>query len=634
MDIATCLTYDHLPVGYIRLLKIDCDALGSLSGSLETMPLDDAPPYFALSYSWGTHKQDVPVYINDMVLFVSPTLARALRRLRELRMDKTELSRDIRIQWLWIDRICINQDNTPERSHQVKCMERIYARAIRTLIWLESESESETYSAWQLVDKIYDVFRKEHRDAKFFTDIPFRIYSDANHAFLGIPKWHDASWENLRTLLHQPWFTRVWIIQEVVLSRQDPIILCGELRYPWNRLGWVASWMRRNGYLRLPEVPNELQNVDTIANIRRSVNNWRLDALLVATSVKFHATDQRDKVYALLGLALECRTPKGIPEELAPNYELDARHVYTNVAMYLFQRYKTLAALTRITGVIGDESRNQREHTFEQLPSWVPNWGDFIVMERMVVKSFSWVPFSGPTELQALGFPEIYNASAGLGAKFSGCLDSSVLRIQGLKVGRIVHIVPPAKQESNENYDFSPQMMLIWKTAVLLLSSADIMDWIKSYINTTTAEQYYLGGSTAEQFLHHGSAYLFRLLSCLDVRKSVHTVSQGDFQNLITMLRELSVGGDPELYAALAKNFCFNRTFFITSDGCMGIGPSGAQIGDHIAVIFGGGVPYILRREGDGFVLVGESYVQGLMTGEAIRDWKLGKFQEESIEVR
>ncbi|KAI4870246.1 heterokaryon incompatibility protein-domain-containing protein [Hypoxylon rubiginosum] len=625
-----CVVYDPLPVGYIRLLTIDCDDSQFLSGCLETVPLEDAPPYFALSYSWGAHKQDVPIYINGMALSISRSLAGALQRLRALAMDETESNQNIRVERMWIDRICIDQGNISERSHQVEYMGHIYSRAIRTLIWLQHEPEF--YAAWQLLDKIYDVFRKEHRHAENLTDIPFRMYSDAYHASLGLPGWRDDSWESLRRLGQQLWFTRVWVIQEAVLSQQDPIILCGQVTYPWHRLGWVASWMRRNGYLRLPQVPNQLQNVDTIANIRRSSNCWRLDALLVATSIKFHATDQRDKVYALLGLAMERRTPKGIPDELTPNYELDVWQLYTNVARFLFRRYKTLPALTRTTGVKGDESRNQREYDFEQLPSWVPNWCDFTVVERMVAKSFSWVPFSGPTEIQTLGFPKHYNASSGLCAKFSDSFDPSVLRIHGLNIGKIVHIVQPAKQQSDEEYDHSSQMMSIWTTATRLLSSTNTATWIESYVKATTAEQYYLSGGTAEQFLQHGSAYLLRLLSHFPVQ-SMGVISPSDFQHLVNLLRVRSVGGDPELYSALAGNFCFNRSFFVTSNGYMGIGPSGAQVGDDIAVIFGGDVPYVLRREGNSFVFVGESYVQGLVNGEAVRDWRLGRLKEELIEV-
>ncbi|KAI2468564.1 heterokaryon incompatibility protein-domain-containing protein [Annulohypoxylon bovei var. microspora] len=613
---ADFLTYNHLPLGHIRLLNVNSDKPGVFSGHLKTVPLDDAPSYFALSYRWEKDKQDVPIHIDGMPLLIGPSLADALRRLAELGAQETGLNQDIHVKWAWIDRICINQDDIQERSRQVHYMGSIYARAVRTLIWLEPDFE--TLLAWQLISQIYDIFRKENSYAKCITDIPFRMYSDEHHAALGLPGWHDSSWQSLRRLFRQSWFTRVWIIQEVVLSREDPVIFCGLFRYPWDRLAWAASWMRRNGYLRLPQIPNEIQNVDTIANIRRCPDLWRLDALLVTTSVKCHATDPRDKVYALLGLAMESKAPNGIPHDLMPDYRLEVWQVYTNVAKFLLQEYKTLSSLTRTTGVIGDKSRAQRQQEFEQLPSWVPNWCDFTVVERVVMKSLSWVPFSGRTEIQALGFPRLYNASAGLCAKFADSVDPTMLRLLGLQADVVVNAIPPSSElQSNglhlcEECEQGPQMLSILNAAISTLSGEMATEWIGSYIKATTTEQYDLGGTTEEQMLKDGSAYLLRVFSRY-AAQDISPIPPNDFQELIRTLRLMS--------------------FFITTSGKMGIGPSSTLVGDRVAVILGGGVPYILRAEGSSYVFVGESFVHGLMDGEAIRAWRKGELFEETIEL-
>ncbi|KAI1082001.1 heterokaryon incompatibility protein-domain-containing protein [Whalleya microplaca] len=633
---SNALVYDRLPPGNIRLLYIKSNYSDVISGHLMTIPLDDAPPYFALSYRWETHKQDTRIHIDGLTLLVGPSLANALRRLRELGEQNADPNEEICVKWAWIDRICINQDDIQERSHQVQCMRLIYSHAIRTLIWLEPSFE--TSLAWQLIDQIFNVFRKENPCARYITDIPFRMYSDRNHRDYGLPEWHDISWESLRRLFLQSWFTRVWIIQEVVLSQEDPVIFCGPFKYPWNRLAWAASWMRRNGYLRLPHIPNELQNVDVIANIRRCPDNWQLDALLVATSVKCHATDQRDKVYALLGLAIESKTSRGIPNDLIPDYGLEVWQVYTNVARFLLREYKTLSSLTRTTGVIGDESRNQRQQEICRLPSWVPNWCDFTVVERAVVKSLSWVPFSGKTEVQALGFHKLYNASAGLCADFADSVDPSILRLVGLKADLVVKVVHPEVEpqpnglQFHEDYEHCPPMVSMLSIAVSILAGKATTEWIESYIKATTAEQYYLSGTTAQQTVKDGSAYLLRLLSC-PPKQHLSPILSKYFQALMGTLQSMSIGGYPELYAALARNFCFNRSFFVTWSGKMGIGPSATREGDHVAVMLGGGVPYVLREEGKGYAFVGESFVHGLMNSEAIEAWKKGELLEEVMEL-
>ena len=64
--------------------------------------------------------------------------------------------------------------------------------------------------------------------AKFLADIPSRMYSDQNHAAFGLPGWNHDLWRHLRRLFELPWFVRTWIIQEVALSREDPVILHGQ----------------------------------------------------------------------------------------------------------------------------------------------------------------------------------------------------------------------------------------------------------------------------------------------------------------------------------------------------------------------------------------------------------------------
>jgi len=60
------------------------------------------------------------------------------------------------------------------------------------------------------------------------------------------------------------------------------------------------------------------------------------------------------------------------------------------------------------------------------------------------------------------------------------------------------------------------------------------------------------------------------------------------------------------------------RAFFIDSDGRMGLAPASAVKGDDVCVLLGGPVPFILRQKKDHYKLVGESYVEGVMDGEAL----------------
>ncbi|KAH8659958.1 hypothetical protein BX600DRAFT_467000 [Xylariales sp. PMI_506] len=93
--------------------------------SLIVEKVDSAPAYDALSYAWGDDDPTVPITINGEKTLVRPNLAYALAALRGTSS-----------RLLWIDALCINQDNVSERNHQVRLMGDIYRRASKVLVWL------------------------------------------------------------------------------------------------------------------------------------------------------------------------------------------------------------------------------------------------------------------------------------------------------------------------------------------------------------------------------------------------------------------------------------------------------------------------------------------------------------------
>ncbi|KAI3544569.1 hypothetical protein CABS01_01992 [Colletotrichum abscissum] len=105
----------------IRLLRLGAADEDGIIRELrvETFYLDDAPPYFCLSYVWGTPERFLAVNCNGKMISVTQNLYHALR---------TCLNRHP-TTWFWADGICINQDNIVERSQQVLLMGNIYKGA-------------------------------------------------------------------------------------------------------------------------------------------------------------------------------------------------------------------------------------------------------------------------------------------------------------------------------------------------------------------------------------------------------------------------------------------------------------------------------------------------------------------------
>ncbi|KAF4958054.1 hypothetical protein FGADI_2684 [Fusarium gaditjirri] len=118
----------------------------SLECTFETVHLASAPPYEALSYTWGDEAASIRILLNGEVFLIRPNLAYALAALR---------SSEPRV--LWVDALCINQQDTTERNHQVGMMGDIFRRAERVLVWLGRPSsgwDSSVAGALEMAKKL------------------------------------------------------------------------------------------------------------------------------------------------------------------------------------------------------------------------------------------------------------------------------------------------------------------------------------------------------------------------------------------------------------------------------------------------------------------------------------------------
>lgn len=114
--------------------------------------LQDQPKYEALSYTWGPQVDLVDIYVNDTPFPATPNLYAALRRLR----DQIRTARDNRdSRTLWIDAICMNQQDTEEKTQQVLLMGEIYSQTANGLLWLgEQPDEPEPVTSKEQEDEV------------------------------------------------------------------------------------------------------------------------------------------------------------------------------------------------------------------------------------------------------------------------------------------------------------------------------------------------------------------------------------------------------------------------------------------------------------------------------------------------
>jgi hypothetical protein len=80
----------------------------------------------ALSYAWGRNNNKAPLRIGDQKYYINETVEAALRQIQDKASDV----------FVWVDQICINQQNDVEKGHQVQQIKEIYSEAETVVAWL------------------------------------------------------------------------------------------------------------------------------------------------------------------------------------------------------------------------------------------------------------------------------------------------------------------------------------------------------------------------------------------------------------------------------------------------------------------------------------------------------------------
>jgi hypothetical protein len=111
----------HLDLGVrcIRLVEIMSSSdPANISLKFHTYTLQNCPPYYALSYTWGDAANPKRILINGTEFSIRENLWTFLHQQTYLQ----------RTQLIWIDALCIDQGNIHERNHQVGMMAEIFSQ--------------------------------------------------------------------------------------------------------------------------------------------------------------------------------------------------------------------------------------------------------------------------------------------------------------------------------------------------------------------------------------------------------------------------------------------------------------------------------------------------------------------------
>jgi hypothetical protein len=164
----------------LRLLPKETDP-GNLRCELFDFALEDvsgqAPIYEALSYVWGSKQNLKSIILDNQSFDITPNLFSALQHLRDDKFPRV----------IWVDAVCINQNDT-EKESQIALMAEIYAKASRVVIWLgDSDGNDDPFAAIRLAAQC----STGHSAAGAFNAEVCR--------------------QNIPQLLERPWFQRIWV---------------------------------------------------------------------------------------------------------------------------------------------------------------------------------------------------------------------------------------------------------------------------------------------------------------------------------------------------------------------------------------------------------------------------------------
>jgi hypothetical protein len=288
---------------------------------------------------------------------------------------------------VWVDAICIDQENNIEKKAQVSRMHEVYTQAENVCIWL-GEGKEETPETFAFLREILDLHNFDELVAE--------------------PKATASKWGLIIDLMSNRWFSRRWVIQELALARKASV-LWGEEELEWSNFAdAIALFMTKYEEIKrtsLDPFCGHHRDVDARAlgaytivhattNLFRKSQEGRvkqrllpLEILVSSLLLAFEASEPRDTIFAVLTLAKDSRFAEentNVPvivedSRISPDYDKTLFDVYADFMHYCIEKSQSLDILCRYWAplpkqltpeqvlALGNSGRDK-----EEMPTWVP----------------------------------------------------------------------------------------------------------------------------------------------------------------------------------------------------------------------------------------------------------------------
>lgn len=616
-------------------------------------------PFEAVSYVWGVGDRKHVLKCNRAILFEAEIEGET--RLRELwnaqvfdtLVPITENVRNLLFalrdataaRSLWIDGICINQDDHQERSEQVKRMRTIFSYAEKVIVWLGNDKDDSTQKGFFAAQKLASIYR----DKTLWQMGLSRRAESGDWQSHGFQPWilsrtdplylDHSTYAALRDdLLRAEAFKRTWIYQELALGREVV------LRWANEEISWemLEDATRAIVGLSLPissyhsghqAVLNMAKKRNAVKALREHVDSESDSAeveggtellleQLLYDGRSLQVKDPHDKVYGMLGLLSVTDDPY-----IEVDYNAPVRGTYLRIAQHLLQTPSPgIDQPLRVLSYV------QRQNKDLHMPSWVPDWnegwitycicfmGDFHAATARDVKYAFLSQYDIATKLESGN----QQREPRRFLQIAGVKILTIDRLFGLqdfrKQAKILNRMPTNYPQTNSTYSDVYDHLFSTKS-IGDIPPVSHRDKEKSYwrdcpdlINHANNGPWPWSRTRVD---HKGSTTTLRITS--DMLQARFTNMRGKGSTSKPRTREI----DRLMHD---QNW---RVGFVSTNGFMGMVPKTSLAGDRIVLLLGGTVPFVIREVENGLhELVGECYVFGLMDGEGFEDLVEGRIED------
>jgi hypothetical protein len=603
----------------IRLLRIDSRQKPA-SCILKTVKLDDAPPYWAVSYLWGSEEKPQSLKITSYsspdagYIPITSNCAAAIQTLIPMG-----------VRYLWIDAVCIDQSNTREKELQVPLMGQIYSQASLVIGHLYT-------------DNIMSVTLLLHRMVQSLAN-GNKFTTDSGGTFL--------IYRTLSEIFSHQYFQRAWIVQEMVLAK-SLLLIHGKDCISLDHLITISNASK---YRILPDGSHGESLRECFTEMPQGENAWKLQvwlqfhmsltefkerarvieklrlsiggkdvsqrltvAQIVDDNLLLQAKNPRDQVYALLGLAFDSTVP-----ELQPNYSLAVsdKEVFTRISWH-YLRDGSHLNLFLSAGLASKMFEPERSRT-PGLPSWVYDFA------------------SGPTHEPRLG-NWAANIERNRAVRLTCCLSPEYLSVRGTIIDKVAFVASQAHQptDHSEKLGMGDVATISRDFVKVILSLGDETQGMAQnyvpdpYPGEVKRQEAYWRTMIMDRFCNQTPApseaeEFFVMIHDASRPLCTNPPSQSSEHKAHLILSALNQGRTEEL-VKVGINSIMERirgiwmpyTFVVLDSGYMGWSPHGVQAGDVFCLFDGCIVPFVLRptAAADTFSLWGDGYVHGFMPGQ------------------